>query len=74
MASPPAPNRLQTRPQARTVVTKDRIERAALSAFSQVGYDAASTRAIAKQAGVKQQLINEAYQLQMERIRKGIPD
>jgi AcrR family transcriptional regulator len=42
-------------------VTKDRIERAALSAFSTAGFDATSTREIAKQAGVKQPLITYHY-------------
>jgi TetR/AcrR family transcriptional regulator len=48
-------------PQARTAVTRDRIERAAMSAFSQVGFDAASTRDIAARAGVKQQLLAYHY-------------
>jgi len=47
--------------QARAVETRDRIERAALTAFSEVGFDAASTRAIARRAGVKQQLITYHY-------------
>lgn len=49
------------RPQARTTVTRDRIELAALGAFSEVGFDAASTREIANRAGVKQQLITYHY-------------
>ena len=48
-------------PQARTAVTRDRIEEAALAAFSEVGFEAASTRAIANRAGVKQQLITYHY-------------
>jgi TetR/AcrR family transcriptional regulator len=49
------------RVQARTTRTRDRIERAAMAAFSEVGFDAATTRAIAEQAGVKQQLITYHY-------------
>jgi len=56
--SPPA---ARSRPQARTALTRDRIERAALAAFSEVGFDAASTREIASRAGVKQQLITYHY-------------
>jgi AcrR family transcriptional regulator len=51
----------QHQPQARTTVTRDRIERAALAAFSEVGFDATSTREIAKRAGVKQSLITYHY-------------
>ena len=50
-----------SRPQARTVVTRERIEGAALSAFADLGFDAASTREIAKRAGVKQQQITYHY-------------
>jgi TetR/AcrR family transcriptional regulator len=48
-------------PQARTAVTRDRIELAALGAFSEIGFDAASTREIARRAGVKQQQITYHY-------------
>ena len=51
----------QSRPQARTTATRDRIERAALAAFSEIGFDAASTREIAGRAGVKPQLITYHY-------------
>lgn len=51
----------QSHTQARAAVTRDRIECAALAAFSQVGFDAASTREIAKRAGVKQPLITYHY-------------
>ena len=49
------------RTQARAVRTRDQIEQAALTAFSEVAFDAASTREIAKRAGVKQQLITYHY-------------
>jgi TetR/AcrR family transcriptional regulator len=51
----------QSRPQARSTATRDRIERAALAAFSEIGFDAASTREIAGRAGVKPQLITYHY-------------
>ena len=60
------PQPLPVRSQARTAVTRDRIERAALSAFSEVGFDAASTRDIAGRAGVKQQLITYHYGTKLE--------
>jgi TetR/AcrR family transcriptional regulator len=50
-----------SQPQARTAITRDRIERAALATFSQSGFEASSTREIANLAGVKQQLINYHY-------------
>jgi TetR/AcrR family transcriptional regulator len=56
-----SPQAASAQPQARTAKTRDRIERAALEAFSEMGFDAASTREIAKRAGVKQQLISYHY-------------
>ena len=50
-----------SQPQARTAITRDRIERAALAAFAESGFDATSTREIAKRAGVKQQLLTYHY-------------
>ncbi len=52
-----APSTAESRPQARTAATRDKIERSAMAAFSEVGFDAASTREIARRADVKQQLI-----------------
>jgi len=43
--------------QKRAGATRERIERAALEAFSQAGFDGASTREIAARADVTQQLI-----------------
>ena len=57
MTAHSAPGRIQ----ARSAVTRDRIERAALTAFSKAGFDAATTREIARLAGVKQQLITYHY-------------
>jgi AcrR family transcriptional regulator len=51
----PAPRGRRSRQQAGS--TRERIERAALEAFAQAGFDGASTRAIAARAGVTQQLI-----------------
>jgi len=47
-------------------VTRDRIELAAIAVFSAVGFDAASTYEIAKQAGVKQQLITYHYSTKLD--------
>ncbi len=55
------PSRAQGPLQERTVQTRDRIERAAMAVFSEVGFDAASTYAIAERAGVRQQLITYHY-------------
>lgn len=41
--------------------TRERIEAAALEAFSDVGFDAASTRLIARQAGVNAQLVTHHF-------------
>jgi len=54
------------RPRARTAITRDRIEEAALGAFSEVGFDAASTREIASRAETKQQLITYHYGSKLE--------
>jgi TetR/AcrR family transcriptional regulator len=54
------------RTQARGERTRDRIERAALETFSEGGFDAATTREIAKRAGVKQQLITYHYGPKLE--------
>ena len=51
----------QAHSQARTAATRDRIERAAMALFSEVGFAAASTREIARLAGAKQQLITYHY-------------
>jgi AcrR family transcriptional regulator len=52
----PAQRRGRAR-QPRAGATRERIERAALEAFAQAGFDGASTREIAARAGVTQQLI-----------------
>jgi TetR/AcrR family transcriptional regulator len=45
----------------RAAVTREKIERAAMQTFSEMSYEAASTREIAKRAGVHQQLITYHY-------------
>jgi len=52
------PNRKVKR---RSILTRRKIEEAALQAFSRAGFLGASTREIAKAAGVKQQLITYHY-------------
>jgi len=51
---------------ARSLRTRESIEKAALEAFSDSGFDAASTRNIADRAGVKQQLITYHYGSKLE--------
>lgn len=52
---------LSAQRETRAFRTRESIERAALQAFSETGFDAASTRDIADRAGVKQQLITYHY-------------
>lgn len=58
---PPVPAR-----DSRSARTRDSIEAAALQAFSESGFEAASTRDIAARAGVKQQLITYHYGSKLE--------
>jgi AcrR family transcriptional regulator len=58
---PPAPTR-----DSRSARTRNSIEAAALQAFSESGFEAASTRDIAARAGVKQQLITYHYGSKLE--------
>ena len=52
--------------ESKTSRTRARIEAAALQAFSESGFEAASTRDIAQRAGVKQQLITYHYGSKLE--------
>jgi len=52
--------------ESRSSRTRGSIEHAALEAFSASGFEAASTRDIAKRAGVKQQLITYHYGSKLE--------
>ncbi len=58
---------------SRSLRTRESIEKAALEAFSEAGFDAASTRHIAHQAGVKQQLITYHYGSKLE-LWKAVAD
>lgn len=52
--------------QQRALNTRSAIEEAALSAFSDYGFDGATTREIAKKAGVKQQLLIYHYRTKLD--------
>jgi AcrR family transcriptional regulator len=52
--------------ESRSSRTRESIETAALQAFSESGFEAASTRDIAQRAGVKQQLITYHYGSKLE--------
>lgn len=54
------------RTQQRAQQTRERIQRAALAAFAEAGFDGASTREIAARAGVKQQLITYHFKTKLE--------
>lgn len=54
------------RVQARTLVSRERIEGAALVAFSEAGFHGASTRDIASRAGVTQQLVTYHYSSKLD--------
>ena len=61
-----APSRSAPRPvKRRARETRDRIERAALSAFADSGFDGASTGEIARRAEVTQQLIIYHYETKL---------
>jgi TetR/AcrR family transcriptional regulator len=49
------------RPQARAVATREQIVAAAISCFSRLGFEGATTRLIAEQAGVNQGLITHHF-------------
>ena len=69
----PARSKPRVHPDARSVRTRESIEKAALDAFAESGYDAASTRSIADRAGVKQQLITYHYGSKLE-LWKAVTD
>jgi TetR/AcrR family transcriptional regulator len=50
------------KPQARALATRDQIITTAISAFSSFGFEGATTRLIAEQAGVNQGLITHHFQ------------
>ena len=64
--TPPAQATRSDRPvQRRARETRERIEAAALAAFAELGFDGASTGAIARRAGVTQQLVIYHYETKL---------
>lgn len=55
-------SRRKRRPQARALATREQIVAAAITCFSHLGFDGATTRLIADRAGVNQGLITHHFQ------------
>ena len=73
MAAPPTPSPTDRPVQRRALETRERIETAALEAFAEGGFEGTSTGAIARRAGVTQQLVIYHYDTKLD-LWKAVAD